>query len=217
MDSEVKPKASECVFFTLLLLLTRSPQERTKAKQKYLKRKKERRKLGKKLAQNTSTGKAEAKDEESVVDTANHFSNLLKVTLDQPVSEKSGKRPKKRQKVLEVIDEPDIQSATDEVDVEMEVALSDRDHAPPAPSPTLLEGALPQFPRPARPDAPSKATLALQGLDRAVQVAEVVDPATSLPLHTADLSEKTKSRLNDLGITELFAGNVKTSNASGFD
>jgi len=71
---------------------------------------------------------------------------------------------------------------------------------------------LPSFPSPAAPDAPSKSVLALQGLDQALLDAEIVDPATSLPIPsggedtTTGLSEKTRKRLKDLGIVELFAG-----------
>ena len=79
-------------------------------------------------------------------------------------------------------------------------------------SPTPL-AALPSFPLPTRPDAPSKQTLALQGLDKALVEAELVDLAKLQPFSTAPdddggtgLSEKTRRRLQDLGITELFAG-----------
>lgn len=70
---------------------------------------------------------------------------------------------------------------------------------------------LPLFSLPVSPDAPSKAELALQGLDQALIDAEIVDLTTTLPFQTEDtddtmLSSKTRKRLNDLGITELFAG-----------
>lgn len=79
-----------------------------------------------------------------------------------------------------------------------------------SPTPSV---ALPSFPLPSRPDAPSKATLALQGLDKAIIEAELIEPRQIVPLdfeatgedHTG-LSEKTKKRLQELGITELFAG-----------
>ncbi len=56
--------------------------------------------------------------------------------------------------------------------------------------------------------------LALQGLDKALIEAEIVNPATTLPLDAAKdgqdertgLSGKMRRRLQDLGITELFAG-----------
>ena len=72
--------------------------------------------------------------------------------------------------------------------------------------------ALPQFPLPTRPDAPSKTELALQGLDRAQIEAELVDPNSTLPINLDPdgsqslLDLKTRKRLIDLGINVLFAG-----------
>ena len=76
---------------------------------------------------------------------------------------------------------------------------------------TPLPG-LPSFPPPALPNPPSKSLLALQGLDQALVDAEVVDPATlqtiSLESEATEtgLGERTRKRLIELGITELFAG-----------
>ncbi|RXW21754.1 hypothetical protein EST38_g4090 [Candolleomyces aberdarensis] len=78
--------------------------------------------------------------------------------------------------------------------------------------PELPLGVLPSFPLPSHPDAPSKSTLALQGLDKHITEAEIVHPSTVLPIPGEGaeeggtrLSEKTRRRLKDLGITELFA------------
>lgn len=78
------------------------------------------------------------------------------------------------------------------------------------------QAALPSFPLPTLPDAPAKSTLALQGLDKALLDAEIIDPARVVPIDAIDqdrhdselhiLSEKTKKRLGELGITEFFAG-----------
>ncbi|KII89763.1 hypothetical protein PLICRDRAFT_108662, partial [Plicaturopsis crispa FD-325 SS-3] len=74
---------------------------------------------------------------------------------------------------------------------------------------------LPSFPLPALPNAPSKSVLALQGLDQALVDAELVDPAKTLPIPDGGddagtgLSERTRKRLKELGITDLFA--VQTS------
>ncbi|KAJ7911507.1 P-loop containing nucleoside triphosphate hydrolase protein [Mycena leptocephala] len=92
-----------------------------------------------------------------------------------------------------------------------DVITVDPDSAPSASLPTL-----PSFPLPALPDAPSKSVLALQGLDRALVGAEIVD-ATGLLRIPPDgeddggtgLHEKTRKRLLELGIVELFA--VQTS------
>jgi hypothetical protein len=78
-------------------------------------------------------------------------------------------------------------------------------------SPAPLPG-LPSFPPPALPNPPSKSLLALQGLDQALVDAEVVDPATLLTISLESeatetgLGERTRKRLIELGITELFAG-----------
>ncbi|KIJ66690.1 hypothetical protein HYDPIDRAFT_174087 [Hydnomerulius pinastri MD-312] len=83
------------------------------------------------------------------------------------------------------------------------------------PSPTSWVGevicTLPSFPLPALPNAPPKSVLALQGLDKALIHAEVIDPATNLLISTGEeddgmgLSAKTRKRLIELGINELFA------------
>lgn len=121
-------------------------------------------------------------------------------------------RPKKRRKVT---DEED-NNLDEEGDVTMTVEepLVAAEDVPPPPrrSPTP-QAALPSFPLPALPDAPSKSVLALQGLDKALVDAEIVDPATTLPVppegeadDVTGLCEKTRKRLHELGITELFAG-----------
>jgi hypothetical protein len=72
--------------------------------------------------------------------------------------------------------------------------------------------ALPRFPLPTRPNAPSKTELALQGLDRAQVEAELVDPSSTLSINLdtdngkSVLSLKTRKRLIDLGVNGLFAG-----------
>jgi len=67
--------------------------------------------------------------------------------------------------------------------------------------------ALPSFPLPELPDAPSKSALALQGLDKGLVDAEVVAQATVLPLTEGrQLSERMTRRLKENGISELFAG-----------
>lgn len=65
----------------------------------------------------------------------------------------------------------------------------------------------------------SQKELALQGLDPALVDAEIVDSATTIPVDTLSndfsanqpvtLSPKMKKRLQELGITELFAGNFR--------
>lgn len=87
-----------------------------------------------------------------------------------------------------------------------------------APLPTL-----PRFPLPRQPEAPSASVLYLQGVDEALIEAEIVDPAKTLPLSIladgdgegerdeSGLSLKTRQRLVQLGILELFAGTLAFS------
>ncbi len=119
------------------------------------------------------------------------------------------KRPKKRRRVEpEVVDTPiddDEQEKPPKDALDHETALNLARKSPTPPT------ALPSFPLPSRPDAPSKSTLALQGLDKALIEAELVDPLRTIPLEgDADavslISDKTRRRLKDLGISTMFAG-----------
>ena len=74
------------------------------------------------------------------------------------------------------------------------------------------QGSLPSFPVPAAPNAPSKYVLAMQGIDKALVHAEIINASAVLPIlpsgvdERTKLSERTRKRLLELGITELFAG-----------
>lgn len=80
-------------------------------------------------------------------------------------------------------------------------------------SPELLP-ALPSFPLPVHPAPPSKATLALQGLDRAILEAEVINPSSTAPvprpgapdLLGLGLDDRMRDCLVELGVDSLFAG-----------
>ncbi|KAJ7510426.1 DEAD-domain-containing protein [Mycena galericulata] len=183
-------------------------KEKTKAKQRYLKRKKQRRKNKPKAPTGGASGSEDGDDdapdlsdaepnEEGPVDDV-----LVESNSPQAEEPRKEKRPKKRQKVVD-----------EDGDVEMqEPEVRDVTTDPvPAPLPTL-----PSFPLPALPDAPSKSVLALQGLDQALVGAEIVDATGLLPIPPdgdddggTGLSERTRKRLLDLGIVELFA--VQTS------
>ncbi|KAJ7454699.1 DEAD-domain-containing protein [Mycena latifolia] len=197
-----------------MVLAAASPEknkEKTKAKQRYLKRKKQRRKNKPKA----TAGSAHASDEddaESVSEADPNDEPALDEDLieaDAPQVEdkpRKEKRPKKRQKVVE--EEEDVEMPEEEA---QDVMMVDPEPAPPAPLPTL-----PSFPLPTHPNAPSKSDLALQGLDQALVGAEIVDATGLLPIPPegeddggTGLSEKTRKRLLDLGIVELFA--VQTS------
>ncbi|KAJ3732156.1 DEAD-domain-containing protein [Lentinula guzmanii] len=184
-----------------------APKGKTKAKQRYLKRKKERRKLNKNKKQKTSLSQAGELENEDVEDNESSVEEEEEVGEEiLPVVEKSEKRPKKRRKLS-------IQPEDEET---VEPVLAE---TPPAPSIQRLptpQAALPTFPLPALPNAPSKSTLALQGLDKALVDADIIPPTKTLPISPegdagggSGLSEKMRKRLIDLGITELFA--VQTS------
>ncbi|KAI0322540.1 P-loop containing nucleoside triphosphate hydrolase protein [Amylostereum chailletii] len=121
-----------------------------------------------------------------------------------------GKRPRKRRKrEVEDVDEP----AASERRIPSPETPSSKTRSP-APSyhrtPTPPPTTLPSFPLPSRPNAPAKSDLASQGLDRALARAQLIDPTLSSPvsLDVEDdtcLSLKTRTRLKELGITELFA------------
>ena len=136
--------------------------------------------------------------------TDNHVDIILGTSQhDRESANDSGtpesiKSPKKR---LRIQHSPHVE------DVESELKESEE---PPAEAEVPLT--LPFFPLPALPDAPSKSVLAFQGLDQALVDAEVVLPSRVLPIPSGKddggtrLSDRTRSRLKDIGITELFAG-----------
>ena len=112
------------------------------------------------------------------------------------------KRPKKRPRLAEDAQEEKVEMDLDEETVKQEARAK----------PQKLVGALPSFPLPALPNAPSKSLLALQGLDQALLDAELVSSNTvfAIPQGEDDggtkLSERIRKRLCDIGITELFPG-----------
>lgn len=139
---------------------------------------------------------------------------MAEETKQDPSQKKPKKehRPKKRRKVTDEEDNDLDEEGDVTMSLEEPLAEAEDVQHPPRRSPTP-QAALPVFPLPALPDAPSKSVLALQGLDKALVDAEIVDPATTLPVppegeadHVTGLSEKTRKRLHELGITELFAG-----------
>jgi len=169
-----------------------------------LKRKKERRKHRPKLPGTIDDELQENEDngtEHDVMDV-----EPVSKEVSNPPSPEKPKRPKKR---------PRHEGQEETEDVEMELDILHADDAPlptrMSPTPALLN-ALPSFPLPALPDAPSKSLLALQGLDQALLGAELVSPSTILPIPSGKddggtrLSEKMRKRLRDIGIVELFAG-----------
>jgi ATP-dependent RNA helicase DDX51/DBP6 len=94
-----------------------------------------------------------------------------------------------------------------------DVLMDETEETLPAPEQRGPTPSLPIFPLPTLPNAPSKSTLALQGLDKALIDAEVIDPDVVMPILAegpddggSRLSEKMRKRLSEAGINELFAG-----------
>ncbi|GBE87801.1 DEAD-domain-containing protein [Sparassis latifolia] len=200
------------------------PKVKTRAKQRYLKAKKERRKQRKGLA----TVPEKAAEEQSYVlpvgvetdedseehEIDRHASEASDHELERGEAAQKENRPKKRRK-LNSSDKgdsgPTTPTSTDRSKTEYrEVALTVQDY-PRGQSPTP-KAILPSFSLPSQPDAPSKSVLALQGIDKALVEAEVIDPAqvmgfssTANANNGTQLSERTRKRLADLGISELFA------------
>ncbi|KAJ1307855.1 hypothetical protein OPQ81_001935 [Rhizoctonia solani] len=166
---------------------------KTKSKARYLKAKRERRKKRLKAAapaENTSGRKhahPASEDESSDEDIDDYPESLVTEDgpKDPPSPEQTLEPPKKKQP-LESPSHP----------------------APPVELPTL-----PAFPLPKRPAPPSKATLALQGLDKAIINAQIIDPTATTPVPVSGesdplglgISDRMRGRLTELGIETLFA------------
>lgn len=180
-------------------------QAKSKAKKRYLKAKKERRKQRKISVRSGILPEGETDDNPEDVPPGNTSTAIdLTPPAEQPKSvAKDVPRKSKTRKL-----DHSIAGSTTEDHQPRPVEVDDPD---PVEEPGINR-ALPRFPLPTRPDAPSKIELALQGLDRALIEAELVDPNCTLSIDLeADndrsvLGLKTRKRLIDLGINELFAG-----------
>ncbi|KAJ3529955.1 hypothetical protein NMY22_g8781 [Coprinellus aureogranulatus] len=199
-------------------------QNKNKSQGRYLKKKKERRKQRTKVQKAVNAKKErESKREEGSDEDEDESSEEEEDEKPEPPV-KEQKPPRKRQKLdtpqpedaqeVEVEENMDVdRTAEGEEDVAMEELDEAEEHEPPAHDEErdIPEGALPSFPLPAHPDAPSQSTLALQGLDQHIIDADIVHPSTVIPIPDGEddggtrLSEKTRKRLKELGITELFA------------
>lgn len=136
-------------------------------------------------------------------------------SLNVPKTKRKRSKPEEEEDEQEETDDEGHEGAEDEniaeEDLEMAVDAEKQPSATRFPTPDL-SGALPSFPLPALPDAPSKSQLAMQGLTKELMGAEFVSASTVLPIPAGNddggtrLSEKTRNRLRDIGITELFAG-----------
>ncbi|KIY64567.1 DEAD-domain-containing protein, partial [Cylindrobasidium torrendii FP15055 ss-10] len=174
-------------------------KEKTKAKQRYLKRKKQTRKQNKKKNAVTEQKRATGSDDEGENDAVEE-ETPMEVDLEVP---KPTEKPRKKRR--KIVDEEEEAEAEQEQrhDNPMQV---DEEDVPDVP------GALPSFPLPVHPSLPSRSDLALQGLDKSLADAEFVEPATVIDIPAdgtenggTGLEERTRKRLHELGITQLFA------------
>ncbi|OJA16484.1 hypothetical protein AZE42_08913 [Rhizopogon vesiculosus] len=209
---------------------TVNPQGKTKAKTRYLKRKKSRRKARKSAAPKQANNAARFHEETDEDDSDNNDAqsdseNDMLVerppngsqSMDLKETREGGReeRPKKKQKLtlshLEGEGEgnrTNVEGVPVAIDDEVDASLPAMPLPPKSPE---LHMSLPVFSLPALPVAPPKSILALQGLDQALVEAEVINPSSRLPITPNGddtrngLSERTRRRLLELGITELFA------------
>ncbi|CAA7267090.1 unnamed protein product [Cyclocybe aegerita] len=173
------------------------PAGKTKAKKRYLKRKKEKRKFRSKVAHagisSVYIPEEDVQEEIGTPEATASEINENAAILDPP---ETSKRSKKRPRLVQ------------DEDVNMnEPPVEDKRRTA---TPELI-GVLPSFPLPALPNAPSKNQLSLQGVDKALIDAELVSPSTILPVLLGKddggtrLSERMRKRLRDIGVIELFA------------
>ena len=194
-------------------------QGKTKAKARYLKRKKQRRKHKKAEAghHKQSVTKTDSEDDagDDEPESDDPSSSSEDINDQEPTIKKlHNERPSNAEK--ENLSE-DVSGSESESEAESSEKDTHTSIPPQAASHTATP-AFPSFPLPVAPDAPSKSALSLQGLDSALLAAELIDPSKTISVdalnakHTSIsgglpvISEKTKKRLSELGILEFFAG-----------
>jgi len=188
-----------------VILIHNNFQAKTKAKKRYLKAKKERRKQRKISVRGGGLPEEEAGEnpEDAPPENASTVIDLTQLAEQSRFTAEDDSKKRKKRRLDRSTAEgsgEDQQSQPVEADDPNPVDESGSNRA------------LPRFPLPTRPDAPSKTELALQGLDRAQIEAELVDPNCTFSIdldadnNQSVLSLKTRKRLIDLGVNELFAG-----------
>ncbi|KAG8748237.1 ATP-dependent RNA helicase dbp6 [Ceratobasidium sp. 414] len=191
--------------------------KKTKSKARYLKAKKDRRKKRLKAA-STSTNVStrvrtvDSESESSLSgdegEEATEAVELLGRRENDPRAEQEATK-KRRSKPKSYTPLP--KSDTDESMLGRAAPPSSTPRPHPV-SPSNLP-TLPSFPLPTQPAPPSKASLALQGLDRAILEAEIIDPASCAPVPRPGapdsiglgLDDQMRERLVELGVESLFA------------
>ncbi|CAE6417686.1 unnamed protein product [Rhizoctonia solani] len=190
---------------------------KTKSKARYLKAKKERRKKRLKAAavagnvpsrKHTHSASEDGSSSDEEVDRAPEIVTEEDALKESPPPEHLSEPPKRKRKQSNNEREPSpLDRDEDESMTEVPSGSSPRPTSP-VELPTL-----PAFPLPIQPAPPSKAILALQGLDKAILDAEVIDPKAtarvSIPgerdLLDLGISDRMRERLVELGIESLFA------------
>ncbi|QRV75007.1 DEAD/DEAH box helicase [Ceratobasidium sp. AG-Ba] len=190
---------------------------KTKAKQRYLKAKKDRRKKRLKVAP-TSTDAPVRKQVDSLESDSSSDESQ-----QEHLAQKDEDSQVQPDDILRVDQAPELvrqpkhkpkRHTTSPLPTDdEEEGDSMLERSTPPPGIQLDLPALPSFPRPTRPTPPSKAALARQGLDRAILGAEIIDPSSSArvprpgepDLDGLGLDDQMRERLVELGIEKLFA------------
>jgi ATP-dependent RNA helicase DDX51/DBP6 len=186
-----------------------------------LKRKKDRRKNRKSKKLNEPLPATQQREEQDSYTSSSQDSDTNECygndseaeVVEKPITKinvaEGAKRPKKRPKIA---DEGDMEMANLPQSNIVNFESGEQPFQPITHRSSPL-ATLPSFPLPALPNVPPKSVLALQGLDQALIDADIVDSTTLLRIPPdgdddagTGLTEKTRRRLKELGITELFAG-----------
>ena len=191
---------------------------KTKAKKRYLKKKRERRKIRAKARVGTLT------DSDGAGEDGEGWEDIKESDITMEVEKVTSELPKRSEKRRKVEHFSEGVREEEEHDMDVDVGSLEEDHGASkvkfpsrSHSPSFV-GALPSFPLPTLPTAPSKIDLALQGLDKALVDAVVVGEGSHGPALDLDddnklcLSGRMNRRLKELGITNLFAGASSLSN-----
>ncbi|CUA68560.1 ATP-dependent RNA helicase dbp6 [Schizosaccharomyces pombe 972h-] [Rhizoctonia solani] len=193
-------------------MIQTSVTPKTKSKARYLKAKKERRKKRLKAAAANAPSQKHARlaseDESSDEEASINPEAPTKLdTLKELSPSESSEPPKKKHKSNKELEPSPLGHDGDDLITKV---LS---NSPARPTSPLELPTLPAFPLPTQPAPPSKAALALQGLDKAILDAGVIDPKATARVpapgepDSSDLgiNDRMRERLAELGIESLFA------------
>ncbi|CAE6409006.1 unnamed protein product [Rhizoctonia solani] len=188
---------------------------KTKSKARYLKAKKERRKKRKAATAVGNTPSRQYAHTESKSETSDHEVDPISETVlmkdvprDKQPSQQPLEPPTKKRK------QSHKERELSPLDHDADDLLSDETtYSPSGPISPVELPTLPSFPLPTQPAPPSKAVLALQGLDKAILEAEIIDPTVTARIPAPGeldslglgINDRMRERLLELGIDNLFA------------